>query len=178
MAFRVLEHYNFHKYFLHFQFSCLHFDDILAASIAEHASALGIEPNEYRIICRNGTLADRTGFDVEQECALTTIVDGEIVVARNNRKTTGIINALSSYDKYFQSDPDFKMYNSFAGERDLLFKVSGQIFYDRCIFCSDEDEQENFKKRMKLNSLHHIEYSLPASITLFIKQRIAKKYAS
>lgn len=98
----------------------------LISSVSEHATALGIEPNEYRIICRNGTLADRTGFDVEQECALTTIVDGEIVVARNNRKTTGIINALSSYDKYFQSDPDFKMYNSFAGQRDLLFKVSGQ----------------------------------------------------
>lgn len=96
----------------------------LIASTADHANALGIDPNEYRIICRNGTLADRTGFDVEQECALTTIVDGEIVVARNNHKTTGIINALSSYDKYFQSDPDFKMFNSFAGQRDLLFRVS------------------------------------------------------
>lgn len=110
--------------FIHFSF--IH----LISSVAEHATALGIEPNEYRIICRNGTLADRTGFDVEQECALTTIVDGEIVVARNNRKTTGIINALSSYDKYFQSDPDFKMYNSFAGQRDLLFKVSGRTPMD------------------------------------------------
>lgn len=97
---------------------------VLPAINVEHADSLGIDPNEYRIICRNGTLADRTGFDVEQECALTTIVDGEIVVARNNHKTTGIINALSSYDKNFQSDPDFKMYNSFAEKRDLLFKVS------------------------------------------------------
>lgn len=102
---------------------------INASSTVDHANALGIDPNEYRIICRNGTLAERTGFDVEQECALTTIVDGEIVVARNNRKTTGIINALSSYDKYFQSDPDFKMYNSFTGHRDLLFKVSAYNFY-------------------------------------------------
>lgn len=41
----------------------------------------------------------------------------------SNRKTNGIINALMSFDKYFQSDPDFKMYNVFAGNRDLLFKV-------------------------------------------------------
>lgn len=93
-------------------------------SSVEHARSLGIDPNEYRIICRNGTLADRNGFDVEQRCALTTIVDGEVVVAQNNHKTSGILNALISFDKYFQKDPDFKMYNSFSGEQNLLFKVS------------------------------------------------------
>lgn len=88
--------------------------------------ALGIDPHEYRIICRNGSLAANTGFDVDPACALTTIVDGEIVVARNNHKTTGVINALISFDKYFQTDPDFKMFNAFGGKRDLLFKVSNQ----------------------------------------------------
>lgn len=120
----------FQLYQLDFSFKSmlLHPYSIFCVSIVDHAHALGIDPNEYHIICRNGTLAGHTGFDVEQECALTTIVDGEIVVARDNPKTTGIINALSSYDKYFRSDPDFKMYNSFAGQIDLLFKVS--IIYE------------------------------------------------
>lgn len=69
-------------------------------------------------------MASRPGFDVDNDCPLTTIVDGEIVVARQNRKTNGIINALIAFDKYFQSDPDFKMYNRFAGQQNLLFKVS------------------------------------------------------
>ena len=89
----------------------------------DYARQLAINPNEFRIICRNGSLADRTGFDVEQDCALTTIVDGEIVVRPQNRKIPAIINALSSVDTYLQRDPDFKMYNIFAGNRDLLFKV-------------------------------------------------------
>lgn len=90
----------------------------------EQAESLQIDPNDYRIICANGSLAGYTGFDVDDGCALTTIVDGEIVVSRQNPKTDGIINALASFDKYFQSDPDFKMFDAFAGKTDLLFKVS------------------------------------------------------
>lgn len=78
-------------------------------------------------MCKNGSLAEYTGFDVDIECALTTIVDGEVLVARNNKKTAGIINALNSFDKYFQNDPDFKIFNIFAGKTDLLFKVSKAI---------------------------------------------------
>lgn len=96
-------------------------------TLTDHAAAVGINPNDYRIICRNGSLASRPGFDVEEDCALTTIVDGEIVVARQNKKTNGIINALISFDKYFQSDPDFKLYNMFAGHKDLLFKVDSML---------------------------------------------------
>lgn len=79
---------------------------------------------------------------MDQDCALTTIVDGEIVVARNNRKTPGILNALSSFDKYFQSDPDFKMYNSFGGKRDLLFKVSTELPID---FKISQESRVSFK---------------------------------
>lgn len=78
-------------------------------------------------MCRNGSLAEYPGFDVDADCPLTTIVDGEVLVARNNRKTPGIIAALNSFDKYFQIDPEFKMYNIFAGRTDLLFKVSRVI---------------------------------------------------
>lgn len=54
---------------------------------------------------------------------LTTIVDGEIMVRRGVRND-GVVHALTALDKYFQSEPDFKMYNIFNGKKDLLFKDS------------------------------------------------------
>lgn len=93
-------------------------------NLAEHARALNINPNDYRILCRNGSLAAYPGFQVDEDCYLTTIVDGEIVVRRQSSKTAGIINALSSLDVYLQHDPDFRMYNIFGGVKNLLFEDS------------------------------------------------------
>ncbi|XP_055535032.1 transferrin-like [Wyeomyia smithii] len=95
-----------------------------AQNLAEHARALGMNPNDYRILCRNGTLAAYPGFQIDEECVLTTIVDGEIVVRRKSSRTAGIVNALSSLDVYLQSDPDFKMYNIYNGVKNLLFEDS------------------------------------------------------
>lgn len=92
--------------------------------LAEHARALSINPDDYRVLCRNGTLAAYTGFQVDDECLLTTIVDGEVVVRRQSSKTAGIVNALSSLDVYLQNDPDFRMYNIYGGIKDLLFEDS------------------------------------------------------
>lgn len=93
-------------------------------NLAYHARALNLKPDNFRILCRNGSLASTTGFDVDPACFMTTIVDGEIVVNRNNSRNMGILNALISLDLYLQSDPDFKMYNIFSGAKDLLFEDS------------------------------------------------------
>lgn len=93
-------------------------------NLAEHARVLNINPNDYRVLCRNGSLAAYPGFQVDEDCYLTTIVDGEIVVRRQSSKTAGIINALSSLDIYLQNDPDFRMYNIFGGVKNLLFEDS------------------------------------------------------
>lgn len=93
-------------------------------NLAYHANALNLKPDNFRILCRNGSLASTTGFDVDPSCFMTTIVDGEIVVNRNNSRNMGILNALISLDLYLQSDPDFKMYNIFSGAKDLLFEDS------------------------------------------------------
>lgn len=85
-------------------------------------------------MCANGSIANRAGFDVDENCPLTTIVDGEIVVAPQNKKTDGIINALISFDKYFQNDPDFKMYNIFSGHKNLLFKVGFHLEFEVRMF--------------------------------------------
>lgn len=83
-----------------------------------------MNPHDFRVLCRNGSLAAYTGFDVDSDCVMTTIIDGEIVVRRDSTRRDGIVNALTSFDLYFQVQPDFKMYNIFAGVKHLLFKVS------------------------------------------------------
>lgn len=93
-------------------------------NLVQHALNLTLNPEDFRIICRNGSLAANPGFDVDSACFLTTIVDGEIVVRRNSTKTQTVVNTLLSLDKYLQNDPDFKMYNIFQGERNLLFEDS------------------------------------------------------
>lgn len=88
----------------------------------EHATALGLNSADFRVLCRNGSLAAYPGFDVDSDCLLTKIVDGEVVSRRDSEKLAGTVNALISLDKYLQSDPKFKMYNHFNGVKDLLFK--------------------------------------------------------
>lgn len=90
----------------------------------EHAKTLNLDPNDFRILCRNGSLAAAPGFDVDSGCFLTTVVDGEIVTHRNSDKQESIVNVLLSLDLYFQNEPDFKMYNIFANETNLLFEDS------------------------------------------------------
>jgi Transferrin len=93
-------------------------------NLAQHALALKLDPTDFRILCRNGSLAANPGFDVDPECLLTTIVDGEVVIHRKSDKSASVINALLSLDKILQNDPDFKMYNIFAGDKNLLFEDS------------------------------------------------------
>lgn len=108
----------------------------------------------YQVICRNGSLAAHTGFDIDSDCALASYVDstislsilvslpfyrllltkkfflsssGEVVIKSNNTEREGIINALLSYHKYFHTDPDFKMYGKFDGHENVLVNVSDII---------------------------------------------------
>lgn len=37
-----------------------------------------IDPNGYRVLCRNGSLASYTGFDVDDNCALSVTIDSEV----------------------------------------------------------------------------------------------------
>lgn len=93
-------------------------------SFLDHARDLRLHPDNYRILCRNGSLALNTGFNVDEDCYLTTIIDSEVVVRQSNSSVTDIINTMLSLDRYFLSNPPFKMYNVFGGIQNLLFKVS------------------------------------------------------
>lgn len=89
----------------------------------DHAIDLSINESDFRVICRNGSLARDTGFHVDDDCMLATIVDGEIVVRRGS-KHEGVVHTLAALDKYLRSEPNFQMYNIFNGKKNLLFKDS------------------------------------------------------
>lgn len=94
-------------------------------NLVNHAKTIGVDTKNFRVLCRNGTLAAYPGFDVDFDCALTSIVDGEIVTRRkDDAKTQGIRNALLSLDRYLLHDPSFRMYNIFNSAKDLLFQDS------------------------------------------------------
>lgn len=109
-------------------FTCL--SEIGEVAVIEHqnlhefAQELGLNSWDFRIVCRNGSLAANPGFNVDPACYLTTIVAGEVVMRRNSGKNAEIANALLSLDKYLQNDPDFKIYNIFDNVRNLLFEDS------------------------------------------------------
>lgn len=92
-------------------------------SLSEIARTMNLNENDFTVICRNGTLAKKPGFSVDEDCMLTTIVDGEIVVRRGT-KHEGVVHTLTALDKYFSTQLNFKMYNIFNGQKNLLFKDS------------------------------------------------------
>lgn len=97
----------------------------------EIVNELGLDTEDYRIMCRNGTVVPINNFNVDAGCPLVTIVDGEIVVKRGEQKVQSIRSALYSFDQYFQirDDPSFKPYGKYNGQENLLFEVSTVNYY-------------------------------------------------
>ncbi|XP_031637288.1 transferrin-like [Contarinia nasturtii] len=144
----------------------------------ENAKALGINPNEFQVICKNGTLAEYTGFDVDSNCALASFVDSEIVVKPKNPKTEGIINALISYEKYFAVDPELKIFSTFNGHMDLLFNThtTGFASYDEKDLGTVVDNYNNLFKSLEACGIAFKSYPATTFIyaTLFFTLLISR----
>ncbi|KAK2584067.1 hypothetical protein KPH14_006514 [Odynerus spinipes] len=88
--------------------------------------------NRYRVLCKNGSLAATTGFNLDkpEHCALSVIVDSEVVVRRNNTEIDTLNTVLSllkledwlGYRVY--SSRVLHVYGKFNNTDDLLFKSS------------------------------------------------------
>lgn len=39
-----------------------------------------VAPNDYRVLCKNGSLASFTGFLVDHQCALSVTIDSEVIM--------------------------------------------------------------------------------------------------
>lgn len=48
--------------------------------------------HKYRVLCKNGTLAMNTGFDVGEECAWSVTIDSEVNIFHSWRYFLPIIN--------------------------------------------------------------------------------------
>lgn len=88
-------------------------------------SDFSIDTSNFRVLCKNGTLASQTGLDVDSNCALAVITETEVVTRRNSSKRGDINVALQEFETWFgvhQHKP-FELFNVFNETKDLLFKV-------------------------------------------------------
>ncbi|CAG5036906.1 unnamed protein product [Parnassius apollo] len=90
--------------------------------------SLGLQPSQYRALCRNNTLAVNTGTNIDQGCLLAYVVDSEVLSRRNDPLQNSLIVLLDTLDEYFGYNAaagsliNLEMYSPFDGKSDLLFK--------------------------------------------------------
>lgn len=89
-----------------------------------------VNQSEYRVLCRNGSLAGYTGFNIDDNCALSITIDSEVVGRRDDSKirASDTTLALLKLEDWLGYRPDsrraIRIYDSFTDYSDLLFKDS------------------------------------------------------
>ncbi|KAL6420546.1 hypothetical protein ACFW04_014876 [Cataglyphis niger] len=89
-----------------------------------------INPNMYRILCKNGSLAEFPGLKFDEFCALSVTIDSELVGRKNDTQTsrTDIVLALLKIEDWLgyrvSARRPIHIYGSFNDTLDLLFKDS------------------------------------------------------
>lgn len=81
---------------------------------------------DYKVLCKNGSVALYPGFNVDDNCVLTSVIDSEVVSKRNNSKNTDLEVVLLNFELHFGAPrvKPFEVFNIFNGTLDLLFKDS------------------------------------------------------
>ncbi|XP_014479036.1 PREDICTED: transferrin-like isoform X2 [Dinoponera quadriceps] len=88
------------------------------------------DPNNYRILCKNGSLASNTGFHADDTCALSVTIDSEVIGRKNDSQTytTDIFLALLKMEEWLGyrvgTTRPLDIYGPFNGTRNLVFKDS------------------------------------------------------
>ncbi|XP_026749427.2 transferrin-like [Galleria mellonella] len=96
-------------------------------NIAAQLSALQLNPNNYRALCRNNTLAASTGVNIDDGCLLAYVVDAEVLTRRNDPVANSVNTLFDTLDKFFGYNPNtqlinLRLYSPFDSTSDLLFK--------------------------------------------------------
>ncbi|XP_015122741.1 transferrin [Diachasma alloeum] len=87
-----------------------------------------IRPDDYRVLCKNGSLAVNTGFNIDSNCALSVTIDSEVLGRSSNRAvenmdtTIALLNLEAWLGYTSRARRTIRIYDSFTGYRDLLFK--------------------------------------------------------
>ncbi|KAM3956833.1 transferrin [Aphomia sociella] len=98
-------------------------------NIAAQMAAMQLNPNNYRALCRNNTLALRTGVAIDDNCLLAHVVDAEVLTRRNDPIYNSLNTLLDTLDEFFGYTTssqliNFHLYSPFDSISDLLFKDS------------------------------------------------------
>ncbi|KAK0081042.1 hypothetical protein PV325_012898 [Microctonus aethiopoides] len=104
---------------------------IESKNVEEFVRERVIYPGDFRVLCKNGSLAGYSGFDVDDDCALSVTIDSEIVGRKydlsdfQNNDTTDALLKIEDWLGYRPySRRAIRIYESFKGYHDLLFKDS------------------------------------------------------
>lgn len=79
----------------------------------------------YRVLCKNNTLAKYNQID--EDCALVTIVNSEILTREDQVKNMNIRLLLQQIEKQFHPLSQFRTMNAFTtfrGAPNILFRVN------------------------------------------------------
>ncbi|XP_033220066.1 transferrin-like [Belonocnema kinseyi] len=83
--------------------------------------------DQYRVLCKNGSLATNTGFNVDDNCTWAITIDSEVVSRNTNSEVdeSNIVEVLLKLDKWFSYyRTPIHLYKQFNNTKDLLFKDS------------------------------------------------------
>ncbi|KYN20902.1 PREDICTED: transferrin-like [Trachymyrmex cornetzi] len=90
-----------------------------------------IEPNKYRILCKNGSLAQQTGLNADEQCALSVTIDSEVVGRDKDDEQISRMDTILALLKLedwlgyrVNARRSIHIYGPFNGTKNLLFKDS------------------------------------------------------
>ncbi|KAG7298564.1 hypothetical protein JYU34_018203 [Plutella xylostella] len=100
-------------------------------NISADLRALNLQESQFRVLCRNNTLAAYTGINVDDNCLLALLVDEEVLARRNDPQFNSLTTLLELLDKFFGYNAavsnqliNLEIFSPFDGVNDLLFKDS------------------------------------------------------
>ncbi|XP_060525640.1 transferrin-like isoform X2 [Cylas formicarius] len=82
--------------------------------------------DQFKVICRNGSVAQYAGFEVDENAPLTIITAGEVVIVNGSAIYNDAVLLLRDIEKEFGQDlrKPFKVFDAFNRTKDLLFPDS------------------------------------------------------
>lgn len=100
-------------------------------NMSAHLTALNLQGNQFRALCRNNSLAAYTGIEIDDGCLLAYVVDAEVVTRRNDPLYNALNTLFDSLDTYFGYTAaggnqliNLEIFSPLNGATDLLFKDS------------------------------------------------------
>ncbi|XP_044734889.1 transferrin-like [Chrysoperla carnea] len=89
--------------------------------------------DKYRVICRNNTLAATPGFDnIDEACALTTVITSEIITRVIDQENSNFKLLLRQIEKYLGGKSSafntMNVFSKFHNKNDVLFKDNTEGF--------------------------------------------------